>query len=525
MLYADLIATNGNIRTLGTGGGRASAVAVRDGKLVFVGGDTEASALAGPETVRVDFGGKTVVPGFIDSHLHLLSYGMGLLRFADLIGSGSVDEVLSRMAAHRDRYDGPWLQGRGFDQDKIDTRQFPTRADLDKVSATRPIVITRVCGHAVVVNSAALALVTEEQRAAGDPETGLYTETAISAFYRLIPPLSEAEMEEAVLKASAVALATGITSVGTLLDVPEQMGAYARLRRKGKLPLRVTGMPPYASIAGLYERGVGTTFGDDWLRFGGAKFFSDGSLGARTALLAAPYADEDRPENLGIRIYDPEDLKEKAADAQAKGFQLVIHAIGDQAVRESLDAIEYALGPDGDNTYHRHRIEHASLLAPDQLERMARRKIVAVVQPQFVTSDTWTGDRVGAERASWAYPFKSMLEAGIPLALSSDCPVERLDAFACLKAVVGRHDWSPNETLSVEEALTAYCLGSAYALHAEDRVGSLEVGKLADFIVLSEDPVGLSADEIGRLQVERVYIGGECVVARNRGESVLIGKR
>ena len=182
----------------------------------------------------------------------------------------------------------------------------------------------------------------------------------------------------------------------------------------------------------------GTTFGDDWVRMGGAKFFSDGSLGARTALLAAPYADENRPDNLGIRIYDPDDLKAKARDAHEKGFQIVIHAIGDQAVRESVAAIIYALGPDGDNTFHRHRIEHASLLPPEELHIMAERKIVAVIQPQFVLSDTWTGERVGPERAAWAYPFAQMEAAGIPLALSSDCPVEKLDAFACLSAVVGR---------------------------------------------------------------------------------------
>jgi predicted amidohydrolase YtcJ len=511
MLYADLIATGGNLITLSRAGARASALAVRDEKFVYIGDDKGARSLAGPDTVRIDLSGKTVVPGFIDSHLHLFMYGAGLLRQADLLGAADIDDVLDRLSQHASLYDGPWLQGRGFDQDKMAERRFPTRADLDRVSATRPMVITRVCGHAVVVNSAALALVTPEERAAGDAETGLYTETAISPFYRRIPPLSEAEGEEAVLRAASVALKSGITSVGTLLDTPEQMGAYARLRRKGRLPLRVTGMPPYASIAGLYERGVNTTFGDDWLRFGGAKFFSDGSLGAHTALLAAPYADEDRPDNLGIRIYDPDDLKAKVADAQGKGFQAVIHAIGDQAVRESLDAIEHALGPDGDNTYHRHRIEHASILPPDLLRRMADRKIVAVVQPQFVTSDTWTGERVGEARRPWAYPFKTMLYAGIPLALSSDCPVEKLDSFACLYAAVARHAWSPEERLSVEEALRAYCLGSAYALHAEERVGSLEVGKLADFVVLSGDPTGVSPDSLRGLTAEQVYIGGRRV--------------
>lgn len=511
MLYASLIITNANLITLDSGKPRASALAVRDSKIVYVGEDAGARALAGPETVTIDLGGKTVTPGFIDSHLHLVWYGTGLLRHADLIGAETVDEILARLSDHADHYDGPWVQGRGFDQDKMVERRFPTRAELDRVSRTRPIVITRVCGHAVVVNSAALALVTEDERNAGDAEAGLYTETAIRAFYSQIPPLSDLELEEAVLQASAVALKTGITSIGTLLDTPEQMGAYARLRRKGKLPIRVTGMPPYSSITGLWERGVNTTFGDEWLRFGGAKFFSDGSLGAHTALLSAPYADEDRPENLGIRIYDPDDLKTKAADAQAKGFQLVIHAIGDQAVRESLEAIEYALGPEGDNTFHRHRIEHTSLMPPDLIERMAKRKILAVVQPQFVTSDTWTGERVGPNRTPWAYPFKSMLQAGIPLSLSSDCPVERLDAFACLKAVTGRHEWSPDECLSVPEALHAYCLGSAYALHTEERVGSLEVGKLADFIVLSDDPTRLSPDAIGNMQVEQVFIGGHPV--------------
>lgn len=389
---------------------------------------------------------------------------------------------------------------------------MPTRAELDAVVSDRPCVITRVCGHAVVANSEAISRLTDDERASGDPDSGLYTETAISHFYNKIPALTETEQDDAVLRASDAALDNGITSIGTLLDTPEQFGAYARLRRQGALPLRVVGMPPQTSVNPLHAHGIGTTFGDDWLAMGGAKFFSDGSLGARTALLAEPYADiTDNPHGLGVRIYDPEVLKARAAEVQAKGFQLVIHAIGDQAVRESLDAIEFALGPDGDNAFHRHRIEHASLLPPDLLARMAARKIVAVVQPQFVTSDTWTGERVGAERARSAYPFRTMLAAGIPLALSSDCPVERLDSLACLAAAVGRHPWSPDETLTVEQALSAYTLGSAYALHRDHRVGSLEPGKLADFIALDQDPTALSAEQIRTLKVQGVWIGGEKV--------------
>ena len=490
---------------------RAEALVVRGSEIAFVGSRTEAGEFAGPTAEVVSVSG-TILPGFIDSHLHFLSFGAGLVRFADLLGAASVEEVLARVKSHATGWGGEWVQGRGFDQDKMEGGRMPTRAELDSVVSDRPCVVTRVCGHAVVANSRAISRLTDEERASGDPDSGLYTETAIAHFYRKIPALTETEQDDAVLRASNVALANGITSIGTLLDTPEQLGAYARLHRRGKLPLRVVGMPPQTSADPLHAHGIGTTFGDDFLQMGGAKFFSDGSLGARTALLAAPYSDvESNPHGLGVRIYDPEVLKLRCAEVQRKGFQLVIHAIGDQAVRESVDAIEFALGEGGDNEFHRHRIEHASLLPPDLLARMAARKVVAVVQPQFVTSDTWTGERVGWERARSAYPFRSMLAAGIPLALSSDCPVERLDSFACLAAAVGRHPWSPDETLTVSQALSAYTLGSAYALHREHRVGSLAPGKLADFLALDQDPRNLGAEDLRKLKVQGVWIGGKKV--------------
>jgi predicted amidohydrolase YtcJ len=505
MLYADLIVTNGHLITLQDGRPHATAMAVRGDRIVLVGDDRDVAPLAGPQTRRIDLAGRTVTPGFIDSHLHLFWYGRQLLRDADLVGSRDIDDVLDRLSRIAATHDDGWIQGHGFDQDKLRERRFPTRADLDRVSATRPILISRICGHATVVNSAALALVTADERSGGDAESGLYTEGDSSPFYRRIPPLDETEMEEAVLAAARVALRTGITSVQTMLDAPEQMIAYSRLRRAGKLPIRVTGMPPHSAIDALHAHGVNSTFGDDSLRFGALKLFSDGSLGAQTAWLAEPYTD--KLDTRGTRIYDPEELKSKARAAHEKGFQLAIHAIGDQALRETLDAIEFALAG-ADNAVHHHRVEHASLAAPDCLERMARLKIVAAVQPQFVTSDTWTPDRVGPARTPWVYPFRSMLRAGVPIALGSDCPVERLDAFQCLASAVGRHAWSPEDTLSADEAIRAYCLGSAYAGHAEDRVGSLEAGKLADFDVLSDDPMRLDASRIARLRAECVFVGG-----------------
>ena len=504
MLHADLILHNGHLITLNDSHPRASAMAVRDGRIVAIGGDAEILHLATPQSERINLAGQTVTPGFCDSHIHFLTHGLQLLQEADLAGSADIDEILSRLSTIADRTTG-WIQGHGFDQDKLRERRFPTRGDLDRLSRDRPILVSRICGHAVIVNSAALALAGDSERRAGDAELGLYTENDAAPFYRLMPEPNEEEMERAALLACERALATGITSVHTLLDTPRQMLAWSALHRKGKLPVRVVAIPHYDSIGDLHRHGIGTGFGDDMLRIGACKLFSDGSLGAQTAWLGAPYAD--KPETRGIRIYDPEDLKQKCADAQARGFQLAIHAIGDQAMRETLDAIEFALAGE-DNYEHRHRVEHASMCPPDCLARMARLKIVATLQPQFVTSDTWTASRVGPQRVAWCYPFKSMLRAGVPVTLSSDCPVEKLNAFEAIASAVGRHAWSPEETLTAEEAIRAYCLGSAYAAHMDDRLGSLEVGKLADFVVLSHNPTQCTASQILALRAEKVFING-----------------
>lgn len=505
---ADLILFNANLITLDPRRPRARAMAVADGKILRLGDDAEILAPAPPASTRIDLGGKTVVPGFIDSHIHLLWYGSQLLKQADLVGCADIGELLSRLSDVATRTRSGWIQGHGFDQSKMRQRRFPTRADLDRVSADRPILISRICGHAAVVNSAALARVSEEERWRGDEQSGLYTEDDIAPFYRAVPPLSEEEMEESILLAAKVALRTGITSVQTMLDVPEQMIGYSRLHRRGALPLRVVGMPPYSAVSSLHRLGLRSGFGDGRLRFGACKFFSDGSLGAQTALLSSPYAD--KPETLGLRMYDPQDLKQKCRDAHARGWQIAIHAIGDQALRETIDAIEFAL--DGaDNTLHRHRVEHASLCPPDCIERLAAQRIVVTLQPQFVTSDTWTPDRIGPGRIGWAYPFRSLVEAGVPVTLSSDCPVEKLDAFAALASAVGGHPWRPDQALSVEQALHAYCMGSAYAGFTDTEIGSLEPGKCADFVVLGEDPMSLDGPGLSRLRAERVFVAGTAV--------------
>jgi predicted amidohydrolase YtcJ len=504
MLAADLIIHNGNLITLDERRPRATAMAVRDGKIALVGDDRQVLQCAGPSTQRLDLRGKTVSPGFIDSHIHLMWLGHQLLRQADLVGCASVDEVLARLSTLSRRVEG-WIVGHGFDQDLLREKRFPTRRDLDRVSPDRPVLISRVCGHAIVVNSALLALASDEQRRAGDEQSGLYTEDAAWSFYRRVPPLSADEAQGALLLAAQVALRTGITGVHTLLDTPDQMRGYSALHRARRLPMRVVGIPPYAAVEQLHALGIRSGFGDDALRFGACKIFSDGSLGAQTALLAEPYAD--KPQTCGIRFYPPDELKRMARDAQSKGFQLAIHAIGDQAVRETIDAIEFALAGES-NELHRHRIEHVSVCPPDCLERMARLKIVATCQPQFVTSDRWTPARLGPARTKYAYRFRSLLNAGVPITLSSDCPVEKLDALACLYAATARAEWSADETLTIEEAIRAYCFGSAYAAHTDDRLGSLEAGKHADFVVLSDDPTAIAPDALPQLKADAVFVAG-----------------
>lgn len=513
-LERPLLFRNAVIHTLDPAVPRADAMAVVGDRVFAVGAEHEVRARLGAVSCdEIDLKQRCVTPGFIDSHIHLMWFGTSLLREANLVGAASVDEVCARLADLAARTTG-WIRGHGFDQSKLAEDRFPTRSELDRVSKERPIVISRVCGHAGVANSAAIALLDPAERSAGDAETGLFTEASLWAFYRRIPPLSEVEMEQAILKACDVLLDTGITAVQTLLDTPEQMIGYTRLHRAGRLPIRVVAMPPWSAVDALHRHGMRTGFGDAWLRLGHAKLFADGSLGAQTALLAEPYAD--KSGTCGQRIYDPNDLKHRVLQAQQKGFSVAIHAIGDQALREVLDAIEHALDQDEagrDNGYHRHRVEHASLCPPDCVDRMAGRGIIATLQPQFVTSDTWTPERIGPQRVPWAYPFRSLLRAGVPVTLSSDCPVEWPSAFEAIASAVDRHPWSPaeREGLSPLEAIAAYCRGSAYAGLAETRQGDLTAGKSADFVVLSADPAGLDGAGIRRLKAEQVWVGGRRV--------------
>lgn len=510
---ADLILANGRFFTLSPKCPWTRAIAIKDGRILALG--DEALAFDGPVT---DLQGRIAVPGFTDSHIHLIDYGTSKLMWADLGGCRSIGEIQERLRKHATERPSEWIVGIGFDHEILAERRFPTRQDLDEVSRDaagasipicrdKPIFIVRLCGHACVANSKAIELAGPEKLPASGRETGLLTEDDQGPVWVKIPDTSFEETVEATLFAANQARATGITCVHCLINDMEALKAIRHLHDTGKLPIRFYVQVSYDMFARLKDEGLKTGMGDDMMRIGSAKIFTDGSMGAKTAAMNEDFADD--PGNRGILLRSDEELAEMVRNVHLAGWQAAIHAIGDRAVGQAVDAIEAALNETGEtNLVRRHRIEHASILSEELIERMARLNIHAAVQPQFIITDFWTINRVGPERYRWAYPFKTMMDKGIPMSLGSDCPVERLDAFELIYRAVTREEHSPNERLSVEDVIRLYALGGAQASFQESERGSLEPGKLADVVVLDRDIFSIPASEIAECRAEQVFVGG-----------------
>ena len=507
-MRADLILKNGRFFTLLPERPWTNAIAIKDGRILALG--DEALRLDGPVK---DLGGRTAVPGFTDSHIHLIYYGHSKLRWADLGGCRSIGEIQNRLREHAEQKPSEWILGIGFDHEILAERRFPTRQDLDEVSRDTPIFIVRLCGHATVANSKAIELAGSEKLPASGRESGLFTENDPGPIWEKIPDTTFEETVEATLFAANQARATGITCVHCLINDMDALEAIRHLRDTGKLPIRFYVQVSYDMFTRLKDEGLKTGMGDGLMRIGSAKIFTDGSMGAKTAAMNEDFADD--PGNRGILLHTDEQLAEMVRNVHLAGWQAAIHAIGDRAVGQAVDAIEAALKETGEsNLTRRHRIEHASILSQGLVDRMARLNILAAVQPQFIITDFWTINRVGPERYRWAYPFKTMMKKGIPMSLGSDCPVERLDAFELIYRAVTRDEHSPNERLSVEDVIRLYSLGGAYASFQESDRGSLEPGKLADIVVLDRDIFSIPSSEIIACRAEQVFVGGSCYVAK-----------
>lgn len=503
----------------------AEAFHVAGDRISAVGSKDDLLAARGPTTEVVDLEGRFVVPGFTDAHTHLLEYGLSRHGAADLRGCESIAEMVERMRRHAQQIGiepdrphagnfPPWVLGYSFDHEKLQERRFPTRHDLDRVSAHLPVVAVRLCMHALAANSAAIELV-RNRLGVEQVRTGVLVEDAMAAIWEVVPEPSPVEIRAAAKWAAEDAASKGITSVHVVVHSPEQLNALRDLNAAGELAARLYLMLSPDMARAAAERGERTGSGDDMLRIGPVKFFADGAMGARTAAMIEPYADD--PGNSGVLLMDEDQLVEQIRHFSELGFQTVTHAIGDRAVTTAVMAIARALDDTNDplNT-RRHRIEHGAVLTEAALETLARRRIPVVASPQFVTTDSWTIKRVGPERMKLTYCFKTMLDHCVPLAFGSDAPVEELDPIALIRDAVVSDEHTRQERLTAEEALRTYCLGGTHAELRDKDKGSMGPGKLADFAVFDEDPLAVNEGTAGGDAPFQVYVGGR-MARRSRG--------
>jgi len=472
---------------------------------------------------RIDGGGRTLLPGLIDAHGHVLDLGMTQMT-VQLVGTSSIADLQQRLrdyaAAH---LNDAWIIGFGWNQELWPDKRFPTAADLDAVVSDRPVVLERVDGHAVVANSAAMkaAGVTPQTAApvGGRIENGLFVDNARGLIDKAIPGRTNAQSDEALAKAQAQLLSVGVTGVGSMSTSIDDWEAMKRAGAAGALNVRLMAYIGAAQAAETNMKPTGWLYGDR-LRAVGVKVFADGALGSRGAWLKQPYAD--KPDTRGLQFHSDAEMLQIADAAAANGFQIATHAIGDAAnaqVISTYEALSKKYGRD-----RRWRIEHFQIVDPADIPRLAPAGIIASMQPTHQTSDRLMAEkRLGPKRLAGAYAWQTVLKSGARLAFGTDFPVESPNPFPGLSAAVSRQDmngqppggWLPSERLTFAQALSAYTRGAAYAGFADDKIGSLEPGKWADFILVDRDPTKVDAISLGNTQVLETWIGGKRVFKRS----------
>ncbi len=532
VVRVDLILYNGRIYTLNAESELMQSVAVRDGYVVATGTD---------ETIRgrysaaeyLDLEGKTVLPGFIDAHAHLVGLGRSLL-ILDLTSAGSSAEIVGIVAeAVSASKPGEWIEGRGWDQNVWPQRRFPTAAQLDRISPDNPVYLRRVDGHAVWVNSVALRLagITRQTRdpdggriiraANGDP-SGVLIDAAAELVVKHIPPPAPEDMRRAVRQAIDLCLSYGLTGVHDMGVDLETIELYQDLISLDEFPLRVYGAVDGEGDTWEYflRNGPLIGAGNRRLTVRAIKLYADGALGSRGAALIEPYSDE--REYSGLVLSGETDIYRIAEQALGGGFQVCTHAIGDRGTRIVLNAYDRAL-QNGEVRDHRFRIEHAQVVAPEDFPRFAQSGVIPSMQPIHCTSDMgWAVDRLGPARSEGAYAWRTILNHGSIIAGGSDFPVEPVNPLLGVFAAVTRQNaamhptggWYPEQRVTREEAVRMFTSWAAYAGFEENLKGSIESGKLADFVVFPEDIFGIAEADLLHLNPDMTILGGEIVYRR-----------
>jgi predicted amidohydrolase YtcJ len=532
---ADLVIRNARIWTGVADAPWASALAISGDRIVAVGGDAEINALVGTVTEVIDSPVGLVLPGFIDSHVHLMSsaFELSSVQLRDAQTPEAFAERIGEFAAAL--APGEWIQGGGWDHTNWGG-ELPQRSWVDAVTADHPVFLSRLDGHMALANSKALQLAgidrdtpdVEGGEIVRDPDgepTGILKDNAMERVLRVLPDPGVAQQDQALERAMDYLLERGVTTVHTMGYDWDDMAVFRRAHQQGRLRTRIYSILPIGDWARLADEIAARGHGDDWLRIGGLKGFMDGSLGSHTAAFFEPFADT--PGERGFFITPPEQMREWAIAADAAGLQLLIHAIGDRANATLLDIFAAVAEHNGARD-RRFRIEHAQHLRPQDIERIAAMHVIPSMQPYHAIDDgRWADSVIGAERSRYTYAFRSLIDAGARLAFGSDwsvapaSPVLGIYAAVARQTLDGAHPdgWVPEEKITVEEALVAFTRNGAYASFEETIKGALAPGKLADVVIVDRDITAIPADEIDEATVLRTIVGGKTLYRRDQAEA------
>jgi hypothetical protein len=529
-MMADLVLFNGKIFTVAKHMPWAEAVAVRDGKIIAVGSDADVKTLIGKDTRAVDLQGRLGLPGFNDAHVHFASGGLYLLGI-NLRPARNEKEFVSIIKEYIGKLPaGEWVTGGHWDHENWPSKKHPHKGLIDAVSPDHPVLVSRLDGHMALANSLALKLagITRDtpdpqggeivkDKKTGEP-SGILRDNACDLVSALIPPLSRQRREQAIRTALRHAQELGVTSIQDNSSA-EDLAIYQELLAKGELGVRINAWRLIDGWGDFQRIGIHAPYGDPFLRLGTVKVFTDGSMGAGTALFFEPYDDD--PASAGLPIYKEEELNALVAAADKAGLQIAAHAIGDKANAWILNAFAKARAENGRRDA-RHRVEHSQVVRPEDISRFRDLGVIASIQPCHCIVDMrWAEKRIGA-RTHNAYRFASLAKEGVRLAFGTDWPVEMLDPRMGLYAAVSREftgggpagGWHPVEKLTMAEAIEYYTLGSAYAEFQENEKGSIVPGKWADLVVMEKNLFEIPAKEILNAAVSMTVLNGKIVFAR-----------
>lgn len=526
---ADLVVTNANVHTINAAQPKAQSIAVVGDKIVAVGSDSDTKPLIGPKTRVINAKGKLVIPGFNDAHVHFMETGYQLSS-VDLRDAKTPEEFVARIKAFAAKIPkGRWIQGGQWDHENWTPNNLPTAALIDAATPDNPVFINRLDGHMALANSLAMKLagINKDVKdiaggeivrdAAGNP-SGIFKDSAMAYIDKAIPAYSFEQRLEAAQAVSDHAASLGVTSVQDMSANGTEIGVYQELLRRGTLKTRVYNCSPLADYKRWSNTGVRYAFGDSMLRVGCLKGYTDGSLGSTTAWFFDPYLDA--PNTSGLPMGDvTTTMKQDIIAADKAGLQVNIHAIGDKANATILD---YYAELDRVNGVRdrRFRIEHAQHLRHEDIKRFGSQKVIASMQPFHVIDDgRWAWKRLDEKRLKGTYAFRTLLDTGAVLAVGSDSPVAPLNPLWGVYAAVTRrtlddknpNGWLPEQKISVEETVKAFTWGSAYAEFQENVKGSIAVGKLADFVILSDDIFKIDPVRIRDVKISMTVVNGKVV--------------